>query len=477
MAAPSQRTDVDVAHAILTTNQSFLTKSTKVTGKLESTNWTEVEYKLFKSEYIEHIPPPVKDYRLVKQAAITMLYLYSGIMPFEGDKYLNACLILWQSVFKGKQPNQKIIITGTKENVHVPLFDDTSKRSTRYEYAFSVKEISHLHVPSTDDAVAWVNNELDFWERVTVGENATPTEMASAKSRKLTLAALSLETFRLLIKDPPSVQRHILQNLSVSMAQLNPTSGTKFLPPCFAFFQGFSRDFNLSNYRGKTVILACAMLLEDGEVIKRKGAVLRATLFTPLLENGLGLITWPSQAAHKLGISVREFFLKYTLDSWKDSVLTAIKYMNKELHPTWPLCRLMVETAMAECATSQNLLYCMICARICLDDSFNLMDIAQFKKGNVHLNEAERAGTCIITMNSSLSNAKEVFPESAEFRNTLQNFHPVTQAKRVGTVARAIWEGYEAPPRPSANKSGPRQDPEAPTYSGRVSPAPSARTE
>lgn len=125
----------------------------------------------------------------------------------------------------------------------------------------------------------------------------------------------------------------------------------KLPPPAESALTGFKEEISKTSEEYQSVIAMFGHFCEDLELMKEHGGFLKAGCLMALMENGLGLISWTIQAAEAVGKSPFEPVRIVADDSVEQSARRFLTFFGEKQHRTWPVSRLLEETAYKTYAT------------------------------------------------------------------------------------------------------------------------------
>lgn len=136
-----------------------------------------------------------------------------------------------------------------------------------------------------------------------------------------------------------------------------------------------------------------------------------------LMENGLGLISWTIQAATSLGKTAFEFVQLVADDSVEQSARKFLEFFSTKQHGSWPISRLLEETAFKTYSTHGNDLWCLMCAYLVLKDANILIPrIPQFSRSQNSYEQARQYAEAIRAMLSDPAQSIPLFAEGMRLK-------------------------------------------------------------
>lgn len=203
--------------------------------------------------------------------------------------------------------------------------------------------------------------------------NATDEKVTELAYMTLLAYGLSL---RITVKGAVHVDRVLTEKFTQFVGKLLKIDLMVYgkLPlPSLTFLSEFEIGMNKKNTAARAVTATFIGTEVIEGVSSLSKVIAQASYLKAMDMNGLGVLSWLNKGAMALGTEEMDL-LQAMVDSQFEQfegvgleIINWIKETKGEPHPTWRYCRLLVDSAMCQFATSRHLVFCATLATVAFD--------------------------------------------------------------------------------------------------------------
>lgn len=342
--------------------------------------------------------------KTITLSATYLIQVYAGLLELDSEAFCQSTLVLLNCL---SDPAVK----GTGRS-KISTKQKTTEKILKVDFMRSA-EAQGSPVKS-EEAAEILQSIVDMLH---LDPNSPESKAKVVRARKLTLF-LTLELWRLVVKSAVHVHNHVIQRGMESARQLIHGQKGKLPPPSEKALLSFREEISKTSSEYQAVIAMFGHFCTNRELMKIHGGFLKAGCLMALMENGLGLISWTIQAATSVGKDPFDFVRIVADDSVEKSARKFLEFFAKRQHDSWPVSRLLEDTAFKTYSTHGNDLWCLMCAYLVLKDAHILIPrIPQFSRSQNVYEQARLYAEDIRAMLRDPTQSIPLFAEGMRLKN------------------------------------------------------------